>query len=75
MTDQAMPFPTERCPSKEKELLTMILGNAHIHECAIPGKSIMTVLLNNKQINRLCCYGIEDEDLEDSHDAEQDDAA
>ncbi len=75
MAAETIPFPAEQRPSEEKALLTMILDNAHIHDCAIHGKSVMTVLLTRRQTDRLSCYGVEDEDLEDGHDAEQEDAA
>ncbi|MDH3664278.1 MAG: hypothetical protein OEU92_30410 [Alphaproteobacteria bacterium] len=75
MAAQTIPFRTEQGPSEEQELLTMILDNAHIDDCAVHGRSVMTVLLTRKQINRLSCYSIEMEDLADGHDAEQEDAA
>ena len=75
MTAQTIPFPPQQHPSPEKELLTMILDNAHIHDCAIHGKSVMTVVLTAKQIDRLSCYEAGDEDLEDIYDAEHEDAA
>lgn len=75
MAAQTILFPTEPAPSEAKKLLTMILDNAHIHDCAVHGKSVMTVLLTRKQIDCLSCYGIEMEELENEHDAKQDDAA
>jgi hypothetical protein len=75
MAAKTIAFPTRRHASTEKELLTMIMNNAHIHDCAIPGKSVVTLLLSYEQIDRLCSYGVDAEDLEDSHDAEQEDAA
>jgi len=75
MAVQTIPFPTEQGPSEAEELLTMILDNAHIDDCAVHGKNVMTVLLTRKQIDRLSFYGIEKENFEDKHDAEQEDAA
>lgn len=75
MTAKTIAFPTEQRPSTERQLLNMILDNAHIHDCAFPGKSVMTVVLSSKQVDRLSCYEAGEEDLEHSHDAEQDDAA
>ena len=75
MTAQTISFPSEQGTSEEKELLTLILDNAHIHDSAVHGRSVMTVLLTRQQIDRLSCYGIEMEGLEDDHDVQRDDAA
>lgn len=75
MTATTIDFPIERKHSTAEELLQMILDNADIHECAIYGKSVMTVLLTDVQVDRLSCYEAGEEDLEDSHNAEHDEAA
>lgn len=75
MAVQAIPYPSEQRPSKEKELLTMILDNAHIYDCAVHGKSVMTVLLTRRQIDLLGRYGAEDEKLDDGNDAEYEEVA
>ena len=68
MAAQMIDLPSDQHAPTEKELLRMVLDNAHIHDCAVPGKSVITVLLTEKQIDRLCSYGAPDEDLEDGDD-------
>lgn len=75
MTAKTIDYSADQRPPTSDELLAMILDNAHIHDCAIRGKSVMTVLLTTKEVDRLSCYGLEMEDLEDGHDVEQEDAA
>ena len=75
MTAKATAFPKQRRSSTEKELLTMILDNAHVDDCVIHGKSVMTVVLTGEQMDRLSCYEAGNEDLEDGHDAEHENAA